>query len=168
MAPHKRVEPTGEGSEIDESPRGAGTQRIPFGGLVRKLYIPNKDPNYFYYWQKDAGDNIKRMLQAGYEFVDSKTAGVEVPEMLADAEGMERSDLDGTLRVHGGVGEGGRDYGMVAMRIPKELHEEDMRALDARADAIDTAIQRQAFDGKQGMDSATSYGSVDMKHRNTE
>ncbi|GAF88295.1 unnamed protein product [marine sediment metagenome] len=164
-----REEPSGEKALDDDKP--GRRKRVPFAGVVRKLHVAYKAPGYYYYWQKDTGDNIQRMRQAGYELVDAKTARMEVPEMLTNSDVSARTDLDGALRVHGGVGEGGRDYGMVLMRIPNALHEEDMAALAGKADEIDSAISRQAFQGgkETGLISdSTVYGDISITTKSEE
>ena len=144
-------------------------ERIPFSGLSKKLDVAYKDPEFYYYWQKDTGDNIARMLRAGYEFVDPQTAKMQVPEMLTSTDVNPRTDVDGALRVHGGVGEGGRDYGLVLMRIPMKLHEEDMQDHETRNLAIDSAIHRQAFGGgKHTLDEETSYGNINVTVKHEE
>lgn len=143
-------------------------ERVSFSGMSKKLDVAYKDPNFYYYWQKDTGDNLQRMLRAGYEFVDAETAKMQVPEMLTNRDVSGRTDVDGALRVHGGVGEGGRDYGMVLMRIPMELHEEDMAAHEERNKAIDSSIHRQAFTGGKNVDQATSYGDINVTVKHEE
>lgn len=143
---------------LGDADRAKRPVRTPFGGMHYKLEIRNKDPNYVYYWQKDVGDNLQRMLDAGYEFVsriDHHGAGSE--ELTnRDINGRNQS-LSDQMRVHGGVGEYGREYQLVAMRIRKELWDQDRAADAAAADAIDEAVRRQEFEGEN---IARKYGSV--------
>lgn len=132
--------------------------RIPFSGFSYKLEVAHKDPGYFYYWQKDVGDNLERMLLAGYEFVTRRQAGRELPPELTnkDIYGGKES-LDDRLSVFGGRDEFGREYRLFLMRQPLEYHEEDEALARRRADAVDESIRRQNFGGST---IAQKYGEV--------
>ena len=41
--------------------------RIPYSAQQVRLAVANQDPAFYYYWQKDVGDNLQRMLDAGYD-----------------------------------------------------------------------------------------------------
>jgi hypothetical protein len=157
-----RVETPGEKPAVVRAPMA----RVPFGGFNYKLEVANKDPSFFYYWQKDVGDNLERMQRAGYEFVTRKQAGRELPESLTnrDLYGAKES-LDDRLCVHGGRDEYGKEYKLYLMRQPMEFHEEDARRDAERADLIDQSIRRQTF-GSSTI--ANKYGSVDMSTRSEE
>lgn len=123
---------------------GKSVHREPFGGFQDKLAVYNKDPNYFYFWHAERGDDIERAIAAGYRFVSRREAGRELPEALRTGNDMDRED--GPMRIHGGAGEYGRAYKLVLMRIPKELHDADMAARAKRPDAVDAAIFRKKDD----------------------
>ena len=128
-------------------------ERIPFGGFTYKLEVANKDPNFFYYWQKDVGDNINRMLRAGYEFVSARDHGSETLTNQ-DVHGGNQSLTDRYER-NGGRDEFGRHYNLVLMRQPMEFHLADKKLEEKLADDIDMAIRRQP----QGVN---AYGAIDM------
>jgi hypothetical protein len=122
-------------------------QRVPFGGFVDKLAVQYKDPNYFYYWHRDRRDEINQALAAGYRFVDPRDTRSELPEALQHRD--ERDREDGRLSQFGGVGEFGKSYKLVLMRLPMELHEQDQAARAKKADLIDSAIKRPSYGPNQ-------------------
>ena len=93
-----KVNPNAEQRENRELPT-----RVPFGGFTYKLEVANKDPNFWYYWFRDEGDQLERALSAGYEFVTRRQAGRVLPEALMnrDLHGGNQS-LNDDVRVHGG------------------------------------------------------------------
>jgi len=132
--------------------------------LSYKLEVKNKDPDYWYYWFRNRGDEIERAKQAGYEFVTRRMArGTELPEELTlrDVDGGNQS-LDDRLERYGGRDDYGKEYNMVLMRQPMEYHLQDKAADDAAADRIDEAIHRQEFQGKS---IAKKYGDVSVTHK---
>ncbi len=157
-----RVESPGEKPAVKRT----SMARVPFGGFSYKLEVANKDPEYYYYWQKDVGDNLERMLLAGYEFVTRRQAGRELPESLTnrDLTGGKES-LDDRMCVHGGRDEYGKEYKLYLMRQPMAFHEEDMKRDAERADTIDQSIRRQTF-GSSTI--ANKYGEVRMETRSEE
>ena len=120
-------------------------ERVPYSGYQSRLEVRNKDPNYFYYFHKDTGDNIQRALAAGYRFVSRRDAGRELPEELVNDRQGNRAD--DTLRVFGGQGDYGREYELVLMRLPMKLHLEDRKKREAVYDSIDSSIARRDLDG---------------------
>jgi hypothetical protein len=141
-------------SEAPQPSRKA--KRVPFGGFVDKLAVENKDPNYFYFWHRDRFDELSKALQAGYRFVDPRDTRSELPEALQNVDLHARED--GRLAQHGGVGEFGKSYKLVLMRLPMELHEQDLKARQVRADAVDLAIHRREFEGGKIVDNM--YGDT--------
>lgn len=138
--------------------------RVPFGGLVYKLEVKHKDPDFWYYWFRNRGDEIERARAAGYEFVTRRQArGAELPEELTlkDVDGGNQS-LDDRYERYGGRDEFGREYNMVLMRQPMEYHLIDKAADDAAADKIDEAITRQEF---KGGNIAKKYGNISVTHK---
>jgi hypothetical protein len=137
-------------------------ERVPFGGFQQRLEVKNKDPNYWYYWHLDRGDNIERAVRAGYEFVNPRDAGRYLPAELTDrsVNGGNRALTD-RIEVYGGRDEYGREFRHVLMRQPMEFHLQDMAAEDAKADAVETAIQRQTKD-------ANRYGELNVSVKQEE
>lgn len=120
--------------------RKATPQRESFGGRRMRLGIPeeNKDPGYFYYWFRDEGDNCYRARRAGYVEVTYQEVG-----RIPDRGGAEGDPCT----AHGGVGEAGRPYKMVLMKLPESLRKEDEKAHGELANDVDKAIYRQEFTG---------------------
>jgi len=150
------------------APRTPVSQRVPFGGFSLKLDVANKDPNFYYYWQSDKGDNLERMLQAGYEFVTRQQAGrMRVPESLTnrDLTGGKES-LDDRFCVFGGHDEHGRETKLYLMRQPMAFHEEDARRNAELADVIDNSIRRQTLGNTLAANE--KYGRVDLSTRSEE
>ncbi len=157
-----------ERSEGSESRRGkTHKRRVPFGGLQYKLQVENTDPDYFYYWQKDVGDNIQRMLDAGFEYVTRREAGKNAPETLTnrDVTGGNQSLTD-QVRVNGGRDEFGKYYDLVLMKQPMAWHLQDAAQKAKKADEADTAIKRQAFAGQD--DTGNRYGDISVTVKSEE
>jgi hypothetical protein len=149
---------------LREDGRAKRPDRVPFGGLTYKLEVKHKDPDYYYYWFRNRGDEIERAKAAGYDFVTKKQArGAELPEELTlrDVHGGNQS-IDDRYERFGGHDEFGREYTMVLMRQPMEYHLKDKAADDRAADRIDEAITRQEFAGKN---IAQKYGSISVTHK---
>lgn len=140
--------------------------RVPFGGFTYKLEVANKDPNYYYYWFRDRGDDIERALRAGYEFVTRRQADRLMPEQMTnrDMHGGNQSVHD-DVRVFGGRDEYGRDYNLVLMRQPMQFHMEDLEREKERNDAVDQAISRQVF---RDNNIANKYGNVSLTVKDQE
>lgn len=138
----------------ETSVRQESFKREPFGGRRMRLGIPDehKDPGYFYYWFRDEGDNCYRARRAGYTEVSYREAG-----RIPDRDGNEND----TCVAHGGVGEAGRPYKMVLMKLPQELREQDEAAHAALADKVDESIYRQEFTGGK-------YGSHNVQVKDEE
>ena len=144
---------------VEQAPR-TKRKRVPIGGIRKKLHVTNKDPNYFYYWAKEEGDQVQMLRDAFYEDVTIEESG-NTPSL----ENQDASDsADGTLRVHGGYGERG-PYKLRLMRQRMDYHKEDQALEKERVDAADSAIQRQEFDG-QHIDN--KYGDVSISVKDTE
>lgn len=146
-------------------------RRVPFGGFVSKLEVANKDPAYFYYWQKNTGDYIQRMLDAGYEFVRERDARRYAPETLTNTSNQS---IDGRVEIFGGREANGQEYSLVLMRQPMEYHLEDMEHQEKRNQAIDEAVYRGEFDndpyrdGNISQGQSVRYGNVDVTVKHEE
>ena len=155
--------PTNEEVRLREE-RVKRPTRVPFGGLVYKLEVKYKDPDYYYYWFRARGDEIDRAKNAGYEFVTRRQArGTELAEELTikDVDGGNQS-VDDRYERNGGRDEFGREYNMVLMRQPMEYHLQDKALDDAAADRVDEAITRQEFKGENV---ASKYGNISVTHQ---
>ena len=144
--------------------RVARPERVPFGGMTYKLEVKNKDPNYYYYWFRNRQDELKRAEAAGYDYVTPRMQRLgELTEEVTnrDVDGGNQS-VEGRTERYGGRDEFGREYVMVLMRQPMEYHLQDLAADQKAADAIDEAITRQEFDGKN---IAQKYGSINVTHK---
>lgn len=104
-------------------------ERVPFGGPRRRLTINDQDPRYFYRWFNDQEDRIERALAAGYEFVKKG-------DVVVGDKDVHNQDSDLNSRTSKKL----RNFTVYLMRIPKELHEEDLAVKRAEADKIDEAI----------------------------
>lgn len=145
---------------IDRTDRQEPT-RIPFGGRRKRLTILNKDPEYFYYWFKDVGDDLFRARSAGYMAVSYEEAGRQVPEQIP---GVETPRPGEPCRVHGGVVAGGQPFDYCAMKIKMDLHKQDLKKYAQAADEIDRGIYRPEFkDGKIVVDGHYGSFSVDVE-----
>jgi hypothetical protein len=129
-------------------------KREAFGGRSQRLNVPeeHKDPGYFYYWFRDEGDNCYRAKRAGYTQVSFSEVG-----RIPDRDGHDNDPCV----AHGGVGEAGRPYKMVLMKLPKELRAEDVAAQAKLTDDVDDAIFRREFEENK-------YGSHNVQIKDEE
>jgi len=155
--------PTGVTQEVQALPEKRA--RVPFGGFTYKLEVAYKDPAYFYCWQKDTGDTLRRMEAAGYERVSRRTARAIEALSNRDVSGGNQA-LDDTFWVHGGTGEYGREYRLVLMRQPMEFWLEDQAAIKQASDHIDQAIHRPEFAG--GKTVGSNYGDINVSTKDRE
>ena len=155
--------PTGVTQELQTLPEKRA--RVPFGGFTYKLEVAYKDPAYFYCWQKDVGDNIRRMEAAGYEQVSRRTARAIEALSNRDVSGGNQA-LDDTFWVHGGTGEYGREYRLVLMRQPMEFYLEDQDISQKATDQIDEAIYRREYKG--GKVVGSNYGDINISTKDQE
>ena len=142
---------------------GRSVHRIPFGGYRDRLRIENKDPNYHYHWHADRFSEIDDALRAGYRFITSRDARVELPEVHQIAERRDRGD--DRMTVHGGVGDFGIGFKLIAMRLPNELWEQDRKERAKKPDAIDQSIYRPELDGGKVVDN--EYADTSGIHTET-
>ncbi|GAH46279.1 unnamed protein product [marine sediment metagenome] len=129
-------------------------KREAFGGRSQRLGVPeeHKDPGYFYYWFRDEGDNCYRARRAGYQEVTFSEVG-----RIPDRDGHDNDPCV----AHGGVGEAGRPYKMVLMKLPNELRAEDKLAQEKLTDDVDEAIYRQEFGDN-------TYGTHNVQSKDEE
>ena len=118
--------------------------RLPLGGMRSILAIEGEDPNYHYHWAVDDNENgnqIKRLVAAGYEFV-SHTEGIRVGE----AQVFRTEGLGSLLRVPAGDGR----YHFL-MRIPNEFYEDDQKRNAEQVNMTEQSItQARGSDGEYG------------------
>lgn len=128
-------------SKLDEQlktskakPETVATQRrIPIGADRDVLWVDGQDSSKQYAWINDY--NVDYMKASGFEHV--RVGDVRVQEH--SRYGSQMGDV-----ISKGVGAGVTAY---LMCIDKELYEEDMRAIAAKADAQEAGIYREAKSG---------------------
>ena len=140
--------------------------RVPMGAYQAKLEVLNKDPNFFYYWHHNRGDNLQRALEAGYEFVHrggrERVKGQEAHE-YSDIGVVDKSDT--RFAIHGGVGDYGREFKLYLMKMPMEFRKEDDEMRHQRTMDIEESINRQEFDGSAVVN---KYGNVSIHSSDQE
>lgn len=111
----------------------ATARRIPIGADRDVLWVDGKDPNKSYAWINDY--NVSHMLASGFEHVpvgavrtsDAAHYGSQIGEVVSK-----------------GVGPGVVAY---LMCIDKDLYDQDMKAIEAKADEQEAGIYREAKSG---------------------
>ena len=153
-----------------KTPARERVTRVAFGGNQLKLEVINQDPDYWYYWQKDQGDNLQRMVDAGYEFVTREIAGRYAPEALTNTDLMGgNQSITDLVEVFGGTNAHGDEVNLVLMRQPNEFHLEDMAAREQKNLRVDEAIYRGEFTDDPGDGSQeTRYGNIDVTVKHEE
>lgn len=128
-------------SKLDEQlkpskakPETVATQRrIPLGTDRDVLWVSEKDPNKQYAWINE--HNVEHMKASGFELVP--IGDVRVADN--SRYGSQMGDV-----ISKGVGAGVTAY---LMCIDKQLYDEDMAAIAAKADAQEAGIYREAKSG---------------------
>ena len=114
-------------------------KRVPLSeyGQKRLQEPPGLDKKkYHYHWINDTAGGIEAAKAAGYTPVTSK-------EKTTD--GSVHSD-------HSVVGNPSTGQRQVLMKLPRELYEEDLKALEQRNRTVDDAISRQEFKGRDAIE----------------
>lgn len=106
-----------------------GGKRIPANARVARLSAPVR-PGWHRCWVNDSPGNIQRFQDIGFDFVLDPIARTQVKNTV-------------------GVAEGGGGLVAFLMEIPQEIYDEDMKALAAEMDKIDSQIHRGEVDGKR-------------------
>lgn len=116
-----------EESQLEEKRRPARRRRTDFGVSsaggknrvgIRKLGLDEGqlDPNMSYRWVKDTEGKVSRMFNEDWDPVRDPNHALAPKSANKNAEGVAR---------HGGVQEGGQEFGMVLMQKPLDLFNED-------------------------------------------
>jgi len=115
-------------------PETVATQRrIPLGADRNVLWVDGMDPTKKYAWINDY--NVDFMRASGFEHVN--VGDVRVAEH--SRYGSQMGDV-----ISKGVGAGVTAY---LMCIDKDLYDQDMKAMNARADELEAGIYREAESG---------------------
>jgi len=118
-------------------PDRSAKTRVPLGARNR-LTFTDIDPNYVYRVINDQDDRLDRAQEAGYEFVasDKKLGETRVAEGTVPGAHTAKP-----------VGNGVTGY---LMRIPKEFHEEDKKAKEAKIKQLEDSMQPDKSKGQYG------------------
>lgn len=121
-------------------------KRVPINGFRDILTVEGKDPAFHYCWVYDESESGARIFQyhnAGYEFAnaDDHRVGASFVHKL--------DSLGSIIRTSAGVNTGGYLY---LMRIPRELYEEDQRAIQKQVSDLEASMANPSSDeGQYGM-----------------
>lgn len=122
--------------------------RVPITGTRDLLAVDGKDPSFHYYWALDVSENgtqIMRLQNAGYNFVQSSEVSV------AQVSVYSAAGVGSIVRVSAG---GGAYHYL--MKIPKEWHEADMRAVEQKNKEAESTIK--GYENEEGR-----YGKISLK-----
>lgn len=122
---------------IAKAPEGR-VRRTPVGRR-NVLTVTGKDPDYFYRFVNDTGDNVQRFLSAGYEFEEAKN--VTIGDTRIGAPTGVGSNAEAS------VGGGTKAF---LMKQRKDYYAEDQAAKAAHVDAIEASTKQEALDGNYG------------------
>ena len=123
------------------------------------LSIPEeyKDPRYEYRWIRDDPSSIRRRtVQDDYDVVDEKQI----------AEDMRQAGVGLLPQRHGGT-QDGKNYGMVLVRKPKDLYDEDQAEKQEMIDETEGGIRQgvvQSQDGLKGPTAYTPKEGISLRH----
>jgi len=119
-----------------EEKRQRRKNRVPLGGIRRKMSFDNQEEGYVYRWVNDNRLRLTEAQEAGYEFVDASGGSVGDPD-VANEGGQS---IDSRTGKNVGVKEDGSPLRAYLMRIKKDWYEEDQAEKQARVDDLETAI----------------------------
>jgi len=136
----KRGRPSNK--EILERKLGKG--RTPLTGDRSQLEVRGKSPGWHYRWIRDtheAGSEVLRYLNAGYEFVTDKE------DVIIGENAVFKSSSIGTgIRVPAG-----RDGDwLYLVKIPQDWYDEDQKAKQRIVDKTEETITNPEIEGKYG------------------
>lgn len=121
-------------------------ERRPVNGMVTRMDVRGKEPGYHYIWVND--DKVDIYLEGGYEFVrHAVTVG---------SKRIDTTSLTMESQIWKNVGRGVKAF---LMRIPDELHTEDVAAEQKTADEqIRARLGEINSDGLSEINVSTSVG----------
>lgn len=108
-------------------------RRSSVNGTRNVLNITGKEPGFVYRVVNDVGDRIEQLKEIGYELVEDNK--VQVGDRRVANPTKEGSPVKVS------VGQGIQGY---VMRIKQEWYDEDKAKKDARVDAIERGLVREA------------------------
>lgn len=137
-------------SELDVAPQ---SKRIPLHEQGQTLF--KKEGGYFYYGFPNTKYHVDRALLAGYEFVTPEQAGVDEANMkYASTSTKNRVTVIANPRLRDETPYTSREQ--VFMRIPQELHDQDIEARAKIADDQERVMKR-ASAPKPGLGAYEEY-----------
>jgi hypothetical protein len=116
--------------------RGSTARRNAFNGTQTKLGVGNQIEGYHLHIFNDSPGRIDQALQAGYEFVSPDEVGGTATNVVS-----RNTDIGDKVRFLVGTDANNQPQYAYLMKIRNEFYEEDQNNLQARNDAIDTAIK---------------------------
>lgn len=128
---------------IAKAPEGR-VRRTPVGRR-NVLTVSGKEAGFTYRFVNDAGDNVQRFLNAGYEFVEARD--VVIGDTRIGAPSATGSNAEAS------VGGGTKAF---LMRQRDDFYKEDQTSKQAHLDAIEAAT-------KPEVDGNSFYGKIEIK-----
>lgn len=115
-------------------------QRISMSVPQLRLEVPEV-PGYYLYWF--LGRSIQRAIRAGYTFVEDGDVDVPNLNVAGDASASGNSDMGTRISViAGGLDEGTAEpQRLYLMKIPQELRDQDVQAIEANNERIAAALR---------------------------
>lgn len=138
-----RKNPVGEVTGITRE------NRIPVSGFRDILTVDGKDPEYHYRWVLDESEVGRRVFtrqRAGYTF-----ATVEDGLQIGQSSVYKSDNIGSCIRVPNDDGRW-----LYLMKIPKDWHEDDLKAQSIEIDEKEASIKTPGLEG--------TYGEINLKH----
>lgn len=120
--------------------------RVPIHGYRDVLDVKGQEPGWHYCWVNDY--NVDKWLSGGYEHVNH--------EVTVGHTKINQGSQIGS-KVSKPVGNGLIAY---LMRCPEEIYQEELRSLEAEANAREAAMKQELNSGKDGQ-----YGGITIQTR---
>ena len=123
--------------------------RTPVAGFRDILTVEGKDPDYHYRWVLDESEQGRRVFthqRAGYTF-----ATIEEGLQIGQSNVYKSDNVGSLIRVPNDDGRW-----LHLMKIPKDWHEDDLKAKAAETDAKEASIKNPGLEG--------TYGEINLKH----
>lgn len=121
----------------------AEKRRVPMSVPQLKLSVP-EIPGYHTHWMLGTPQRINQALRAGYSFVDHDEVDIVQTGIGNDAAMQGGSSLGSRVTMPAAtydLGPDGRSQDLVLMKLPKELHDADLLAIEDRNEQVARTIR---------------------------
>lgn len=142
----------------------AERKRIPMSVPVQRLEAP-EIPGFHLHWFNGTPERIKRALDGGYEFVDSRELKVNNVSLGGDSTVSGNTDMGSRVSITGGtqMGNDGQPVRMVLMKIKQEWYEADQKLVEDRNELVAASLRGGLIGSEKDAAGDSQHRYVDPK-----